>query len=132
MQNFDISMLELSGQARYWVELVLTWIGFGTVVGLAAKAIMPGRDPGGSIVTLLLGIVGTIIGCGVTMLATRGQTVSPISPVGFGVGTAGAFTLLLFYRLLSGRFLHNAPIDGAHRRPHYRDRKPSTTIINND
>src|SRR5436190_24054926 len=83
----------------------LIWIGFGTLVGLAAKAIMPGRDPGGSIVTLLLGIVGTVIGCGVMMLITRGKTISPISIIGFGVGTGGAFILLLFYRMLSGRLL---------------------------
>ncbi len=134
MQNFDVSMLELTGDAHTWVQMVLTWIGFGTLVGLAAKGIMPGRDPGGSIVTLLLGIVGTVIGCGVTMLATHGQTVSPISVIGFGVGTAGAFTLLLFYRLLSGRLFPAMPIEGV-RSPHYRghrSRKPSTTIINND
>jgi uncharacterized membrane protein YeaQ/YmgE (transglycosylase-associated protein family) len=111
--------------------MVLVWVGFGTLVGLAAKAIMPGRDPGGSIVTLLLGMVGTVIGCGVTMLATSGRTVTPISVVGFGVGTAGAFILLLFYRLLSGRLFPGAVIEGV-RRPHYRGRKPSTTIINND
>jgi uncharacterized membrane protein YeaQ/YmgE (transglycosylase-associated protein family) len=37
---------------------VLMWVGFGTLVGLAAKAIMPGRDPGGALGTMLMGIVG--------------------------------------------------------------------------
>jgi len=112
------------------------WIGFGTLVGLAAKAIMPGRDPGGSIITLLLGIVGTVIGCGMMMLLTHGKAISPISPIGFAVGTGGAFILLLFYRLLSGRMLPSMHTENV-RQPHYqrgrsRSRNAGTTIINND
>ena len=42
---------------------LLRWVGFGTLTGLAAKAIMPGRDPGGAIVTMLTGIAGSVIGC---------------------------------------------------------------------
>ena len=45
-----------------WVNDILVWVGFGTVVGLLAKAIMPGRDPGGALVTLGMGIGGVIIG----------------------------------------------------------------------
>ena len=41
---------------EYW-EIILIWIGFGTFVGLGAKALMPGRDPGGSVATLLMGIL---------------------------------------------------------------------------
>ena len=89
---------------QQWANDVLTWIGFGTVVGLLAKAIMPGRDPGGSIATLLMGIGGSIIGCGTLMYFYNGERVTPISPVGFLVATAGAFILLFFYRLLAGRF----------------------------
>jgi uncharacterized membrane protein YeaQ/YmgE (transglycosylase-associated protein family) len=81
---------------------VLTWVGFGTVVGLLAKAIMPGRDPGGAVATLLMGIVGTFVGCSVLMYCTGGQRISPMSPMGFVVGTAGAFVILFFYRLLGG------------------------------
>jgi uncharacterized membrane protein YeaQ/YmgE (transglycosylase-associated protein family) len=62
---------------QQWAHDLLTWVGFGTLVGLLAKAIMPGRDPGGSIATLLMGIGGTIVGCG---------------------------SLMFFYRLLAGRF----------------------------
>ena len=47
---------------------VLIWIGFGTVVGLSAKALMPGRDPGGAIGTMLMGVVGSLIGCSVLLL----------------------------------------------------------------
>ena len=83
---------------------VLTWIGFGTLVGLLAKAIMPGRDPGGAVATLGMGIGGTVIGCGTLMFFHDGARVTPISPIGFLVATGGAFVLLFFYRLLGGRF----------------------------
>jgi uncharacterized membrane protein YeaQ/YmgE (transglycosylase-associated protein family) len=89
---------------QLWAHDLLTWVGFGTLVGLLAKAIMPGRDPGGSIATLLMGIGGSVIGCGTLMFFYGGERVTPISPVGFLVATGGAFILLFFYRLLSGRF----------------------------
>jgi len=87
-----------------WANDVLVWIGFGTVVGLLAKAIMPGRDPGGAIATLVMGIGGTIIGCGVFSYFSGGQRVTPISPAGMAVATGGAFVILFFYRLLAGRW----------------------------
>jgi uncharacterized membrane protein YeaQ/YmgE (transglycosylase-associated protein family) len=95
-----------------WANDVLVWIGFGTLVGLMAKAIMPGRDPGGSIATLLMGIGGVIVGCGTLTFFYDGERVTPISPIGFLVATGGAFVLLFFYRLLSGRFF----LEGEKRR----------------
>ena len=107
-----------------WGNLLLTWVGFGTLVGLLAKAIMPGRDPGGSIATLLMGIGGSVIGCGTLIYFYEGQRVTPISPLGFLVATGGAFILLFFYRLLAGRFF----VEGERRRtvvrpPHHRRRE---------
>lgn len=81
---------------------MLTWIGFGTLAGLLAKAIMPGRDPGGTVATLMMGIGGTVIGSGTLMFFTNGQRVTPISPLGFVVAVGGAFILLAFYRILGG------------------------------
>ena len=46
------------------VNEMLVWVGFGTLVGLAAKAIMPGKDPGGAVSTMLMGIGGSVVGCG--------------------------------------------------------------------
>ncbi len=89
--------------AQMWINDILVWIGFGTLVGLLAKAIMPGRDPGGAITTLAMGIGGVIIGCGAWTLFSRGPRVTPVSPLGMVVATAGAFMLLFFYRLLGGR-----------------------------
>ncbi len=88
--------------AEQWANTVLTWVGFGTIVGLLAKAIMPGRDPGGALATLLMGVAGTVIGCGVVSYFMPGTPITPISVIGFACGTGGAFVILLFYRLLGG------------------------------
>jgi uncharacterized membrane protein YeaQ/YmgE (transglycosylase-associated protein family) len=93
---------QIMALASQWANDVLVWIGFGTVVGLLAKAIMPGKDPGGAVATLAMGIGGTVIGCGILSFFTDGQRVSPISPTGFAVGTGGAFLILFFYKLLGG------------------------------
>ena len=87
--------------AQNWCETVLIWVGFGTLTGLSAKALMPGRDPGGAVATLVMGIAGTIIGC--SLLAYfKGAQISPITPWGFVLGSVGAFVLLFFYRFLGG------------------------------
>lgn len=93
---------QMMALAAQWANDVLVWIGFGTVVGLLAKAIMPGKDPGGAVATLAMGIGGTVIGCGILSFFTDGQRVTPISPTGFAVGTGGAFLILFFYKLLGG------------------------------
>ena len=85
-----------------YLNLGLSWIGFGTVIGLAAKAIMPGRDPGGSISTLLMGIVGTLIGCAILQFFYAGQAITPISVKGLFVGSSGALVTLSFYKVLGG------------------------------
>jgi uncharacterized membrane protein YeaQ/YmgE (transglycosylase-associated protein family) len=87
---------------------VLMWVGFGTLVGLAAKAIMPGRDPGGALGTMLMGIVGSVLGCGVIAFFCHGYRIMPISTAGFGAGTGGSFIILFFYRLLAGTFFVEA------------------------
>ena len=88
--------------ATNWANDVLVWVGFGTIVGLLAKAIMPGKDPGGAIATLVMGVGGTVIGCGILSFFMNGERVTPISPTGFAVGTGGAFLILFFYKLLGG------------------------------
>ena len=98
--------------AQDWTHQILVWVGFGTIVGLLAKAIMPGKDPGGAVATLAMGIAGTIIGCGVLSYFWQGHIITPISPVGFCVATAGAFVLLFFYKLLGGYYFDegNGPL----------------------
>ena len=90
---------------------LIGWIIFGLIAGLIAKAIMPGRDPGGAIITMLLGIAGAVIGgfLGRTLLgygATANDT-GDISQPGFlmslVLAVIGAIVLLALYRLIKGR-----------------------------
>jgi uncharacterized membrane protein YeaQ/YmgE (transglycosylase-associated protein family) len=87
---------------------LLRWVGFGTLTGLAAKAIMPGRDPGGAVSTMLMGIAGSVIGCGTVMFFWNDATIDPISGIGFMSAVLGAFILLFFYRMLAGSFFTEA------------------------
>jgi uncharacterized membrane protein YeaQ/YmgE (transglycosylase-associated protein family) len=104
-------------QIAVYCDLALTWIGFGTVVGLAAKAIMPGRDPGGAIATVLMGIAGTLIGCAVLQyFSPAGAVVKPVSIEGFAVGSGGALVLLIFYKVLGGYWFIEGETTGRRRR----------------
>ena len=79
---------------------ILGWIVFGLVVGVVAKFLMPGRDPGGFVVTVILGIVGAVVGGLVgRTLGWYGQG----DPVGFVMALVGALILLVAYRALAGR-----------------------------
>ena len=102
---------------RSSVNELLRWVGLGTLTGLAAKAIMPGRDPGGAIATMLTGIGGSVVGCGVAMFFWKDAAIDPISFKGFFAAVFGAFTLLFFYRLLSGAFFKETD-DGEDRWMH--------------
>src|SRR5262252_6685587 len=74
---------------------ILGWILFGLVVGALAKLIMPGRDPGGFIVTILLGIVGALVG---GFLGRAVGWYREGDPVGFVVAVIGSIVLLIIYR----------------------------------
>ena len=77
---------------------VLGWILFGLVVGIVAKLLTPGRDPGGFILTILLGIAGALLGGYVgRLLGFYGTN----QAAGFIVSVLGAIGLLLLYRLVS-------------------------------
>jgi len=77
---------------------ILSWIIVGLVAGALAKLIMPGRDPGGIIVTMLIGIVGAIIGGFVVGLFVGGDLISGINITTIIVATLGAILLLAIYR----------------------------------
>jgi len=89
-------------QLAEYANHALTWIGFGTILGLIAKTILPDRNPGGTVATILMGIAGTLIGCAMLRYFYPLQIVEPISVEGFCVGSVGAFSLLLFYKVLGG------------------------------
>ena len=115
-----------------WAHTLLVWIGFGTLAGLLAKSIMPGRNPGGPIATLLVGIGGTCIGMGVLTYLNAGARISPITPLGFVAASAGAAVLLFFHKMLGGYIFAEqgegvGPDRSYIRRPYYR-RRSSTRV----
>ena len=79
---------------------ILSWILFGLVVGVIAKLLMPGRDPGGFIVTILLGIAGALIGGFVgRAMGFYGEN----QGAGWLMSILGAVILLALYRMMARR-----------------------------
>jgi uncharacterized membrane protein YeaQ/YmgE (transglycosylase-associated protein family) len=80
---------------------IVLWILFGLVVGVVAKFIMPGRDPGGFVLTIVLGIVGAVVG------GWLGRVLGLYRPgevAGFIMAVVGAIVILALYRVVaSGR-----------------------------
>jgi uncharacterized membrane protein YeaQ/YmgE (transglycosylase-associated protein family) len=79
---------------------VLGWMLFGLIVGALAKLVMPGRDPGGIIVTMLIGIVGALIG---GWLGRAVGWYGPNDGAGYLVSILGAILLLWIYRMVVAR-----------------------------
>ena len=79
---------------------VLGWIIFGLIVGVIAKLIMPGRDPGGFIITILLGVAGALLG---GWLGRALGLYGADDAAGFLMALAGAILLLVLYRMFMGR-----------------------------
>jgi uncharacterized membrane protein YeaQ/YmgE (transglycosylase-associated protein family) len=79
---------------------ILSWILFGLVVGVIAKLLMPGRDPGGFIVTILLGIAGALVG-GFIGRATGFYSAN--QGAGWLMSILGAIVLLALYRMMVRR-----------------------------
>ena len=79
---------------------ILGWILFGLIVGVVAKLVMPGRDPGGFIITMLLGIVGAVVG---GWLGRALNMYGPEDPAGFLMAVIGAIVVLGIYRMVAGR-----------------------------
>ena len=78
---------------------ILTWIIMGLIVGVIAKLIMPGKDPGGFIITILLGIAGAFLGGFIGRLLGFG-TVTGFNIGSFLLATLGAILLLILYRFI--------------------------------
>ena len=80
--------------------VILGWIVFGLLVGIVAKLLTPGRDPGGFIVTVLLGIAGALLG---GFLGRAVGWYREGDPVGFAMAVVGSIVLLVLHRLIAGR-----------------------------
>ena len=82
---------------------ILSWIIFGLIAGVIAKLLMPGRDPGGCIITILIGIAGAVIGgwIGKTLWGSTGVTGFDLGS--FGLAVLGAIILLAIYRMFAAK-----------------------------
>jgi len=78
---------------------ILSWIVFGLIAGILAKFVLPGSDPGGLVVTVILGVVGAVVG---GMIATQlgYGGVSGVELRSMMIAIGGAVLLLLGYRML--------------------------------
>jgi len=79
---------------------IIGWIVFGLIVGVIAKLLMPGRDPGGFVITILLGIAGSLMG------GFAGRALGlyePGQPAGFLMSVLGAIIILFLYRAFTRR-----------------------------
>lgn len=88
---------------------IISWVVIGLIAGAIAKLLMPGRDPGGFIITIIIGIVGAVLTgflAHILRIADETKTASLndkgfLTKVGFGI--VGAILLLAVYRLIAGR-----------------------------
>lgn len=78
---------------------ILVWIVFGLIAGALAKFVMPGRDPGGIIVTILIGIAGAVVG-GLIGTQLGFGTVTGFNIRSMAIAVGGAILLLFVYRQL--------------------------------
>ena len=92
--------MELSAAAQAWVNLILVWIGFGTVVGFVATMFLPATGQPGFFGNLVIGIMGSCAGPVAFVLLLKPEHFHPMSPVGFTVAVLASVVLLIFYRCL--------------------------------
>ncbi len=78
---------------------IISWIVFGLIAGILAKLIMPGKDPGGMIVTILIGIAGAMVGGFISTFFGYGD-ISGFDLRSLVIAIGGALVLLFGYRTL--------------------------------
>lgn len=79
---------------------ILSWIILGLIAGALAKFIMPGKDPGGIIVTILIGIAGAVVGGFLGSFIGLGK-IESFDIGGLFIAVAGSIILLILYRLVT-------------------------------
>ncbi|MDT4966322.1 MAG: hypothetical protein QOJ64_1059 [Acidobacteriota bacterium] len=86
---------------------ILSWIIVGLIAGVIAKILMPGKDPGGCAITMLLGIAGAVLAGWLAHYLKLARPTAGFGDTGFfakiGFGVIGALVLLAIYRLVAGR-----------------------------
>jgi uncharacterized membrane protein YeaQ/YmgE (transglycosylase-associated protein family) len=94
MPTVRAAFTEVPGRRRHMFSII-SWIIFGLVVGLIAKLLVPGKDPGGFVVTVLLGIAGSIAGGAISTLMPWSAS---YRPAGWIMSIVGAMILLVLFR----------------------------------
>ena len=79
------------------------WLIIGLIAGALARLIMPGRDPMGIIATILLGIVGSVLGGLVSMAIWRNSATDGFQPAGLLLSILGAIIVLWIWRMIKSR-----------------------------
>ncbi|CAN5824837.1 GlsB/YeaQ/YmgE family stress response membrane protein [soil metagenome] len=82
---------------------ILSWIIFGLIAGVIAKLVMPGRDPGGCIITMLIGIAGAFLGGFLYGLITGTPQFMEFDLGSMALAILGAVIILAVYRAIVGR-----------------------------
>jgi uncharacterized membrane protein YeaQ/YmgE (transglycosylase-associated protein family) len=80
---------------------IISWIVVGLIAGVLAKLIMPGRDPGGFLLTIVIGMIGALVG-GFVVQLLGGTGLTGFSIWSILVATIGSIILLVIYRLFAG------------------------------
>ncbi len=91
---------EFSQVAQHWANVVLIWIGFGSLAGLLARVVLPVREPSRALPTLALGIAGSAVGLAILSWALGPRSLNPISPLGVLAAAGGASLLLVLYQVV--------------------------------
>ncbi|HYH46358.1 MAG TPA: GlsB/YeaQ/YmgE family stress response membrane protein [Thermoanaerobaculia bacterium] len=81
---------------------LISWIVFGLIAGIIAKFIMPGKDPGGCIITIVIGVVGALLGGFIATYLGFGG-ISGFDWRSLLIAIIGALLLLALWRMISGR-----------------------------
>ena len=80
---------------------IVSWLAVGLIAGILGKLIMPGRDPGGFLLTIVIGMIGALVG-GLVVQLLGGTGLTGFSIWSILVATLGAIILLAIYRLFAG------------------------------
>lgn len=100
---FDYPTGAAGGEKRRFGIAVVVWIVVGLIAGALAKWVMPGPDPGGIIVTILIGMLGAFLGGYVVDELFGGGGGIQLTFGSIIVATLGAIVLLALYRLITRR-----------------------------
>jgi uncharacterized membrane protein YeaQ/YmgE (transglycosylase-associated protein family) len=105
LDSLFFGLLSVRAHAREGVFQMMSfiwWLIVGLIVGALARLILPGRDPMGWLVTMILGIAGSIVG-GLISWAIWGTDTRGFRPAGFVLSLLGAIVLLLIWRSMKSR-----------------------------